>query len=732
MTQEQFFARYRYDRIKDRIGSGGFGNVFKAFDTRESETVALKIAEVKPGLESLSLQKEVELASSLERHVNIARYSACYRFDLPNGLFDFGILQYYPLGNLSQLVKSKKLSEAEKEKIVNGIISGIQHLHSNNVVHRDLKSANILIAEGYQGEYVTKIADFGLSKQFTENEKSYFSNSFAGGSLLYVAPEQLEGKELRKNVDLWSLGVVLYELFVGETPFKASVDDGSETARAEIISKIKNASIPAAISTIPSKWQEVIRGCLVTDPTKRIKSIEDVMSKVGMAGGSTLETDIEDKEPPRPKPKPTPQPKPVPNPTPASVSKWIYYLIGGIALTVAAMMGIRSCGSGADGSTDLVVYEEGDRFGYKDASGTVVIPARYEMVSPFSGGRGKVSVADSVYYIDERGSIAELIKPKPETPTEEPKPDDTTAKDESAWQQAKSSNTKASYERYIRDYASGKYVSEARSKIRDIENNENAEASRKQDESAWQQAKSSNTKPSYERYIRDYANGKYVSEARSKIRDIEAAEQKPQEQVSSSKPYIKMISIPGRNFKLSETEVTIGQYLAFCKATNSHWPEWLEKGSKYNIYTGSNRFYKEYGMSESNIYHAIVGVGYDDAVAFCKWIGGRLPTVDEWKYAAKGGQNYFYAGSNNLDEVAWYRGNSDIKVHKVKQLKANGYGLFDMSGNVQEWTVSKNGVWVPQGCDWATYNGFCGIHYNEEIHSGDPDVQTGFRLSKDN
>ena len=293
MTQEQFFNRYKYDRTKDRIGGGGFGNVFKAFDTRESETVALKIAEVKPGQESLSLQKEVELASSLERHVNIARYSACYRFDLPSGLFDFGILQYYPLGNLSQLVKSKKLKDADKENIAKGIISGIHHLHGNNLVHRDLKSANILMAEGYQGEYVPKIADFGLSKHFTENEKSYFSNSFAGGSLLYVAPEQLEGKELRKNVDLWSLGVVLYELFVSETPFKASVDDGSETARAEIISKIKNASIPSAISTIPSKWQAVIRGCLVTDPTRRTKSIEDVMAKVGLLGSITYDTVLE-------------------------------------------------------------------------------------------------------------------------------------------------------------------------------------------------------------------------------------------------------------------------------------------------------------------------------------------------------------------------------------------------------------------------------------------------------
>ena len=277
MTQEQFFYRYKYDRTKDRIGGGGFGNVYKVFDTIENETVALKIAEVRLGQENLSLKKEVDLASTMERHVNIARYTACYRFDLPNGHFDFGILQYYPLGNLSQLVKNKKLNHIEKEQIAKGVISGIKHLHNNNVVHRDLKSANILIAEGYHGEYVPKIADFGLSKQFAQNENSYFSNSFAGGSLLYVAPEQLEGKELRKNVDLWSFGVVLYELFVGETPFRANVDDGSETARAEIINKIRNATLPASITNIPKPWRDIIKVCLVVDPAKRVKSVEDVM-----------------------------------------------------------------------------------------------------------------------------------------------------------------------------------------------------------------------------------------------------------------------------------------------------------------------------------------------------------------------------------------------------------------------------------------------------------------------
>ncbi|MEM9723092.1 MAG: SUMF1/EgtB/PvdO family nonheme iron enzyme, partial [Bacteroidota bacterium] len=182
------------------------------------------------------------------------------------------------------------------------------------------------------------------------------------------------------------------------------------------------------------------------------------------------------------------------------------------------------------------------------------------------------------------------------------------------------------------------------------------------------------------------------------------------------------------DFYLAETEVTNAQYLAFANATNSHFPEWMEEGSRYNLQTGSNRsVYK--GFTDPD--QPVVGVSWLDAVAYCEWLSQqtgntyRLPTEAEWEFAARGGkvenaQNFTYSGSNTVEEVGWYTQNSESRTHPVRQKLPNGLGLYDMSGNVWEWCQDWYGAYPPtpqtnpQGPEGGSYRVLRGGSWSDD------------------
>ncbi|HXA85312.1 MAG TPA: protein kinase, partial [Candidatus Dormibacteraeota bacterium] len=264
--------------IQEMLGIGGMGAVYKAYDRDIDRVIALKC--IRP-----ELAKDPEITQRFTQELLLARQIAHKNiiriFDVrDSGGLKFITMEYVEGQDLGSLVESKgKLTVAESVAIVMQICSGLACAHAEGVVHRDLKPSNIMVDP--QGRVV--VMDFGLAR--ADHIGQMTQTGAVMGTYQYMSPEQAKGTKADARSDIFTVGIILYELLTGKTPYSA------DSALASLLKRTQETAVPASQidPAVPRPLSAIVARCLERDVAKRYQTADDLLNDLkAFNGGSTI------------------------------------------------------------------------------------------------------------------------------------------------------------------------------------------------------------------------------------------------------------------------------------------------------------------------------------------------------------------------------------------------------------------------------------------------------------
>ncbi len=278
-SNTDFIINYSNIVLGEKIGSGGFGDVFKA------KWLGQDVAVKKLHMKNMSDESEQEFKqeSSIWQKLSHPNIVQLFGICIPSSLHSTVtsppdpycmIMRYKPSGSLYNLLKNKSLlTWPARKQLAIDIGSALLYLHNKNILHRDLKSLNVLVSE-QDRKLRASLTDFGLSivKRETSSTTTKISKQQSSGTLLWMAPELLRGRRNSTQSDVYAYGMILWELATRKLPFY-------EADPKAIFQLIKNGDTPEIPSGTPSNFASVIKKCWDLNQNKRpaIKTILELL-----------------------------------------------------------------------------------------------------------------------------------------------------------------------------------------------------------------------------------------------------------------------------------------------------------------------------------------------------------------------------------------------------------------------------------------------------------------------
>ncbi len=262
--------RYRVERF---IAAGGMGAVYAVEDLELSTRVALKVLHVDASASPHALERlrrEVALARRVT-HVNVCRLYdfGIHLFDDDMGHLAFLTMELLEGLTLAELLAQGPVPEAKVLEILGQLAAALDAAHQAGVVHRDLKSNNIMQVTVAQGVPRIVVMDFGIAREEPANDSAVFTNPYVG-TPAYMSPEQLHGQPATRQSDVYCLGVVLFELATGQRPFDAHDASTRLAGAAPLVRAVK--------PTLSQALETAIAGCLERNPRERWTSANQVLA----------------------------------------------------------------------------------------------------------------------------------------------------------------------------------------------------------------------------------------------------------------------------------------------------------------------------------------------------------------------------------------------------------------------------------------------------------------------